>query len=70
MDDVKGDTHGEFEDLLVALITPPALYDCHEVMRAMKVGYSPLFFYFCLTKELYFKQYMYEQNQLVELNFS
>lgn len=37
LDDVKGDTHGQFEDILVALITPPAAYDCHEVMRAMKV---------------------------------
>lgn len=37
LDDVKGDTHGQFEDILVALVTPPAAYDCHEVMRAMKV---------------------------------
>ncbi|XP_041792414.1 annexin A3a isoform X4 [Chelmon rostratus] len=36
LEDVKGDTHGDFESLLVALITPPAVYDCHEVMRAMK----------------------------------
>ncbi|KAM4575736.1 annexin A3a isoform 1-T1 [Odontesthes bonariensis] len=34
--DLKGDTSGDFEDLLVALITPPADYDCHEVMRAIK----------------------------------
>nr|XP_046241850.1 annexin A3a isoform X1 [Scatophagus argus] len=36
VEDLKGDTHGDFEDLLVALVTPPAVYDCHEVMRAMK----------------------------------
>ncbi|XP_075903050.1 annexin A3a isoform X2 [Nelusetta ayraudi] len=36
LEDVEGDTHGQFEDILVALITPPAAYDCHEVMRAMK----------------------------------
>ncbi|GAA6233577.1 annexin A3 isoform X1 [Lates japonicus] len=36
LEDLKGDTSGDFEDLLVALITPPAAYDCHEVMRAMK----------------------------------
>ncbi|XP_067428527.1 annexin A3a isoform X1 [Thunnus thynnus] len=36
LDDLKGDTNGDFEDLLVALVTPPAAYDCHEVMRAMK----------------------------------
>ncbi|TWW60845.1 annexin A3a isoform X2 [Takifugu flavidus] len=36
LEDIKGDTHGSFEALLVALITPPALFDCHEVMRAMK----------------------------------
>ncbi|KAM3868104.1 annexin A3a [Diretmus argenteus] len=35
-EDLKGDTHGDFEDLLVALVTPPAAYDCHEVIRAMK----------------------------------
>ncbi|KAM4527163.1 annexin A3b isoform 1-T2 [Odontesthes bonariensis] len=34
--DLEGDTHGDFEDLLVALITPPAVYDCHEVIKAMK----------------------------------
>lgn len=39
LEDVKGDTHGDFESLLVALITPPAVYDCHEVMRAMKVSF-------------------------------
>lgn len=37
--DLKGDTSGNFEDLLVALVTPPAEYDCHEVMRAMKVTF-------------------------------
>uniref|UniRef100_UPI0037E98420 annexin A3a isoform X2 n=1 Tax=Semicossyphus pulcher TaxID=241346 RepID=UPI0037E98420 len=36
VDDLRGDTSGDFEDLLVALVTPPAAYDCHEVMRAMK----------------------------------
>lgn len=36
MDDLKGDTHGDFEDVLVALVTPPALYDCHEVLKAIK----------------------------------
>ncbi|KAL2092360.1 hypothetical protein ACEWY4_012158 [Coilia grayii] len=34
--DLKGDTHGNFERLLVALATPPAHYDAQEVMRAMK----------------------------------
>lgn len=34
--DLEGDTHGDFEDLLVALVTPPAVYDCHELMKAMK----------------------------------
>ncbi|KAL0965821.1 hypothetical protein UPYG_G00286200 [Umbra pygmaea] len=36
VDDLKGDTHGDFEDLLVALVTPAALYDCHEVIKATK----------------------------------
>lgn len=34
--DLKGDTHGDFENLLVALVTPPAVYDCNEVIKAMK----------------------------------
>ncbi|XP_028456744.1 annexin A3b isoform X2 [Perca flavescens] len=34
--DLEGDTHGDFEDLLVALVTPTAVYDCHEVIRAIK----------------------------------
>ncbi|GAA6232035.1 annexin A3-like [Lates japonicus] len=34
--DLEGDTHGDFEDLLVALVTPPAVYDCHEVINAIK----------------------------------
>lgn len=41
LDDLKGDTHGQFENILVALITPPAAYDCHEVTRAMKVSPNP-----------------------------
>lgn len=36
VDDLKGDTHGNFERVLVALATPPAVYDAQEVMRAMK----------------------------------
>lgn len=34
--DLEGDTHGDFEDLLVALVTPPAVYDCHEILKAIK----------------------------------
>uniref|UniRef100_A0A674NQC1 Annexin n=1 Tax=Takifugu rubripes TaxID=31033 RepID=A0A674NQC1_TAKRU len=34
--DLEGDTHGDFEDLLVALATPPDVYDCQEVIRAIK----------------------------------
>ncbi|XP_030004544.1 annexin A3-like [Sphaeramia orbicularis] len=36
VDDLKGDTHGDFEDLLVALVTPTTAYDCHEVIKAIK----------------------------------
>ncbi|KAM9820441.1 annexin A3b [Neosynchiropus ocellatus] len=36
IDDIEGDTHGDFEDLLVGLIKPPAVYDCHEVVGAIK----------------------------------
>lgn len=37
INDLEGDTHGDFEDLLVALVTPPAAFDCQEVIRAIKV---------------------------------
>ncbi|XP_071396882.1 annexin A3b isoform X2 [Centroberyx affinis] len=36
VDDLEGDTQGDFEDLLVALVTPPAAYDCKEVINAIK----------------------------------
>ncbi|XP_068167107.1 annexin A3a isoform X2 [Antennarius striatus] len=36
LEDLEGDTDGEFKNILVALITPPATYDCHEIMRAIK----------------------------------
>ncbi|XP_077354289.1 annexin A3b [Festucalex cinctus] len=36
IDDLEGDTHGDFEDLLVALVKPPAVYDCHEVIKAIR----------------------------------
>lgn len=42
--DIEGDTRGDFEDLLVALVTPPAVYDCHEVMEAIKVRLCLFFF--------------------------
>lgn len=35
-DDLEGDTHGHFEDILVALVTPPAKFDCQEFKRAIK----------------------------------
>ena len=73
---MKGDTSGEFEDFLVALITPPAAYDCHEVMRAMKVGFPAIFFlqFFSLSsfskitfrnEEKYYVTYM-NKSQIVE----
>ncbi|CAN9504968.1 unnamed protein product [Ophioblennius macclurei] len=36
VDDLEGDTHGDFEDLLVALVKDPVVYDCHEVIKAIK----------------------------------
>lgn len=38
VEDLRGDTSGDLEELLVALATPPAAFDCHQVMKAMKVG--------------------------------
>ncbi|KAG7322961.1 hypothetical protein KOW79_014307 [Hemibagrus wyckioides] len=36
VDDLEGDTHGHFEDILVALVTPPAQFDMQEIKKAMK----------------------------------
>nr|XP_040025093.1 annexin A3-like [Gasterosteus aculeatus aculeatus]XP_040025094.1 annexin A3-like [Gasterosteus aculeatus aculeatus] len=36
VEDLRGDTSGDLEELLVALATPPAAFDCHQVMKAMK----------------------------------
>ncbi|XP_061115721.1 annexin A3-like isoform X2 [Conger conger] len=36
VDDLEGDTGGDFMRLLVALVTPPAQYDCNEIKRAMQ----------------------------------
>ena len=38
VDDLEGDTEGDFENLLVALVTPPAQYDCNEIKRAMQAS--------------------------------
>lgn len=37
VDALEGDTHGHFEDILVALVTPAAQFDMREVRKAMKV---------------------------------
>ncbi|XP_031434045.1 annexin A3b isoform X2 [Clupea harengus] len=36
VDDLKGDTSGDFEDALVALVTHPAQLDCQEFIKATK----------------------------------
>uniref|UniRef100_A0A8C5ACK3 Annexin n=1 Tax=Gadus morhua TaxID=8049 RepID=A0A8C5ACK3_GADMO len=36
IDDLKSDTGGDFEDVLVALVTPPDVYDCREIISAIK----------------------------------
>ncbi|XP_051551626.1 annexin A3a [Myxocyprinus asiaticus] len=36
INDLKGDTHGDFENVLVALVTPPAVYDAKALIKAMK----------------------------------
>ncbi|XP_076875289.1 annexin A3b [Brachyhypopomus gauderio] len=41
VDDLEGDTHGNFEDILVALITPPTQFDLQQFKQAIKgVGTS------------------------------
>lgn len=37
VDALEGDTHGHFEDILVALVTPLAQFDMQEIKRAIKV---------------------------------
>lgn len=36
VDALEGDTHGHFEDILVALVTPPAQFDMQEIQNAIK----------------------------------
>ncbi|GAA6087001.1 annexin A3b [Tachysurus ichikawai] len=36
VDDLKGDTNGNFEKILVALVTPPAQFDVQEIKNAMQ----------------------------------
>lgn len=57
--DLEGDTHGDFEDLLVALMKPPAVYDCQEVIGAIKVRSSEAQTCFSLP-QCAKKQYKYQ----------
>lgn len=62
--DLEGDTHGDFEDLLVALMKPPAVYDCQEVIGAIKVRSSEAqtcFLSQCRTPVLCLYITLYEQ---------
>ncbi|CAL8278021.1 unnamed protein product [Merluccius merluccius] len=34
--DLEGDTRGDFEDVLVAMVTSPDVYDCQEIINAIK----------------------------------
>lgn len=43
VDALEGDTHGQFEDILVALVTPAAQFDMQEIKKAIKV--RALYFY-------------------------
>ncbi|XP_046717461.1 annexin A3-like [Silurus meridionalis] len=36
VDALEGDTHGHFEDVLVALVTPPGQFDMQEIKKAIK----------------------------------
>ncbi|CAL8234363.1 unnamed protein product [Arctogadus glacialis] len=36
IDDLKSETGGDFEDVLVAMVTPPDVYDCREIISAIK----------------------------------
>lgn len=36
-DDLKGDLSGHFEHLMVALVTPPAVFDAKQLKKSMKV---------------------------------
>ena len=46
--DLKSETRGNMEEVMVALVSTPAQFDCHEVMRAMKVSVPPSLSLGCL----------------------
>lgn len=57
--DLEGDTCGDFEDLLVALMKPPSVYDCQEVIGAIKVRPSETQTCFSLSQSAK-KQYKHQ----------
>lgn len=69
VDDLEGDTHGDFEDLLVALVTPPAVYDCQEVIRAIKVRLDWCIKTSCLQKFLHVSVWLSVQRNIKKLQF-
>lgn len=38
---LKSELGGNFEDLVVAMLTPPRLFDAREINRAISVNLSP-----------------------------
>ena len=40
MDDLKGELGGSFEDICIALLNPPRVYDAKQLRRAIEVHHD------------------------------
>lgn len=46
INDLKSELSGDFEDLILALMEPPARYDAQQLHKAMEVKISEILYFF------------------------
>ncbi|NXU56646.1 ANXA4 protein, partial [Turnix velox] len=57
IDDLKSELSGNFERVIIAMMTPTALYDVHELRRAMKVWKPSFCVMSCVCVCVFFLEY-------------